>query len=82
VDDATPYERVERTIRDVAGGLAAQAELIDRFAKGAAIPSGKYSVTFSIEYQDVSRTLTAEEVDAVHTRVGAALVERIGATLR
>jgi phenylalanyl-tRNA synthetase beta chain len=82
VDEATPYERVERTIREAAGVLAARVELIDRFAKGAAVPPGKYSVTFAIEYRDPSRTLAAEEAEVAHGRVGEAVVERLGAVLR
>ena len=44
--------------------------------------AGKVSLTFSIEYRDPARTLTAAEVDAVHGHIGQTLAERFGATLR
>ena len=56
-------------------------ELIDRYT-GAPLPSNRYSLTFAIEYRDPSRTLTAEEVDQVHARIGQVLIARLSATLR
>ncbi len=77
----TPCEAVERTIRESAGVLASHVELIDRYT-GKPIPSGKCGLTFSIEYRDPTRTLTATEVDGVHQRIGQTLASRFGATLR
>jgi phenylalanyl-tRNA synthetase beta chain len=54
---------------------------VDLFT-GAPVPQGKRSLTFSIEYQNPSRTLTAEEADAIHQRVVQALVTQHGAVLR
>ncbi len=82
VSTETSFETVDRLIREAAGPAAHRVELIDRFAKGAQVPQGRYSLTFSIDYRDPSRTLTANEVDALHQRVGQALVSRLGATLR
>ena len=81
VGDSTTYEEVVRAIREAAGALAERVELIDRFT-GQQVPSGKYSLTFSIDYRDPSRTLTAAEVDAVHQRIGQALVSQLNAQLR
>ncbi len=81
VKDGMPYERIAQVIRDVAGPLAARVELIDRYA-GKQVPSGKHSLTFSIDYREASRTLAAAEVDAVHQRLVQALAERCGASLR
>ena len=79
--DSATHEEVVRTIREAAGALAERVELIDRFT-GQQVPSGTYSLTFSIDYRDPSRTLTAAEVDAVHQRIGQALVSRLNAQLR
>jgi len=76
-----PFEVIERTIRDVGASLAGRVELIDRYT-GTPVPEGRISLTFSIEYRDPSRTLTAEEVDGLHRRIAQALVDRFGATLR
>jgi phenylalanyl-tRNA synthetase beta chain len=81
VDEHTPCEELSRAIGEVGGTLASHVELIDRYT-GKSIPQGKYSLTFSIEYRDPARTLTAAEVDALHQRIGQALASRFGATLR
>ena len=75
-----PFERVQRAIRDAAGSTADRVDLLDWFTKNA--PAGKHSFTFSIEYRDAARTLTASEADAIHQRVGQALVSQFGAQLR
>ena len=80
IDANALFEAVEKTIRGTAGTAADRVELIDLFTKQ--VPAGKRSLTFSIEYRDPSRTLTAPEVDAVHQRIGQALVSQFGAQLR
>jgi phenylalanyl-tRNA synthetase beta chain len=82
VSEAMLFESVSAVIRQTAGPQAARVELIDRFTKGAQVPPGRYSLTFSIEYRDALRTLTAAEADALHQRITQALVSRCGATLR
>ena len=82
VDDPISFESVAEVIRETAGASAARVALIDRFTKGAQLPPGRHSLTFSIEYRDASRTLTAAEADALHQRIKQALVSRCGATLR
>ena len=81
VSDDVQFSLVDRTIREVGGSLASQVELIDRYS-GPQVPQGKHSLTFSIEYRDPARTLTATEVDALHQRIGHALISRAGAALR
>lgn len=76
------FDAVERVIREAAGPAAARIELIDRFAKGAQAPAGRYSLTFSIEYRDPTRTMTAAEADSLHQRVREAVASRCGAVLR
>ena len=76
-----PFEAIAKTIREAASTSADRVELIDLFI-GKQVPVGKRSLTFSIEYRNSSRTLTASEVDAIHRRIGQALVSRFGAQLR
>jgi len=82
VSTETTCETVDRLIRETAGPTAHRVELIDRFAKGTQVPQGRYSLTFSIDYRDPSRTLTAAEVDALHRRIGQALTEKLHAQIR
>ena len=81
LDEKTPYAEVDRMIREAAGALADRVELIDRFT-GKPVPPGRQSLTFSLEYRDPSKTLTAEEADRVHQRVTQMLVDRLGAVRR
>jgi len=82
VGQETPFEVVDRTIRDVTGAAASRVELIDRFDKGEQLAPGTYSLTFSIEYRNPSRTLTAAEVDALHQRIGQTLTAKLKARIR
>ena len=81
VSDDTSFESVDRAIRETGAPHAARVELIDSF-RGERLPAGQHSLTFSLEYRDPTRTLTALEVDAIHQRIVQALASRFGAKLR
>ncbi len=81
VDARTPFQDLDRAIRETGAPMATRVMLIDRYT-GKQVPSGQCSLTFSIEYRDPSRTLTATEVDAVHERIRQTLATRFRATLR
>lgn len=81
IDHTVPFAAIQQVMRETGRPLATAIELIDRYV-GKQIPAGKTSLTFSIEYRDPARTLTAEEVDAVHQRIGQTLTTRFGVTLR
>ena len=81
VADGVPFQSIEEVIRDLGGPLASRIELIDRYT-GVQVPKGTHSLTVSIDYRDPSRTLTADEVDALHARIGQGLVRRFQAALR
>ena len=82
VGQEIPFETVDRVIRGTAGLMAHRVELIDRFDKGEPLAPGTYSLTFSIEYRDPARTLTAAEVDALHQRIGRTLTDQLQAKIR
>lgn len=75
------FKAVAQAIAETVGDWAARVELIDRYT-GKQVPESKYSATFSIEYRNAARTLTAAEVDDVHKRVTQTLIERFGAVRR
>jgi len=81
VDDDTPFAAIQHAIQDTGGRLTGQVTLIDRYV-GRQIPLGRYSLTFAIEYRDPAKTLTAEEVDDLHRRIGQTLVTKFRAQLR
>lgn len=69
------------SITESAGSLLKKVQLIDRYT-GGQIPDGKISLTYRLEYQDVSRTLEEKEVQEAQERVVRALEHDLGATLR
>jgi len=81
VDNSTPYEVIQASMLQEAGDLAAGIELIDRYT-GKQVPQGKYSLTFSIEYRDLERTLTASEVETRHQHIIQTLQEKFNTKLR
>ncbi|MDP3703638.1 MAG: phenylalanine--tRNA ligase subunit beta [Candidatus Omnitrophota bacterium] len=81
VREGAACEAIEAAIRRVGGTLADRIELSDRYT-GPQVPAGMVSLTFSLEYRDPSRTLTAAEADALHQRIGQELVQRFSAKLR
>jgi phenylalanyl-tRNA synthetase beta chain len=70
-----------QAVRDEQLEYCRRAELVDIY-EGAGVPEGKRSVTLRMEYRADERTLRDEEVDEMHARLVAALVERFGAELR
>lgn len=56
-------------IRDVGGEMVEQVELLDKYENAAKFGEGKTSYTFRITYRDLNKTLTNEEVNALHAKV-------------
>ncbi len=81
VSERISHEQVARVIREQGGQLLSAFALIDRYT-GSSLPVGTYSLTFSLEYRQAQRTLTAEEVDVLHQQITAQLEQTCGAKLR
>ena len=58
-----------------------KVEFFDLFS-GGEVPDGKKSVAYRLTYRDRSRTLTSEEVSAVHAKIRERLRRDLGAELR
>ncbi len=61
--------------------IVRRVELADVY-EGEQIPAGKKSLTYSIEYGIDTRTLTDEEIEAVHSKIKEALVNKFDVAFR
>jgi phenylalanyl-tRNA synthetase beta chain len=75
---ATSAAAVAAGIREHAGPLLRDVSVFDVFP----LPDGGRSVAYRLTFQAEDRTLTDEEINAVHARVAEAVSARFGITLR
>jgi phenylalanyl-tRNA synthetase beta chain len=78
------HAQIEQALRGANEPLLAEVELFDVFAdpSGARIPADKKSLAYSLTYRSTERTLTADEVNAAHTRLKERLKTALAVTLR
>jgi phenylalanyl-tRNA synthetase alpha chain len=69
-------------VRDIGGDLVEQVALIDEYENAEKFGAGKKSYAYRITYRSSDRTLTNEEVDALHKKLEAATAQEFGATVR
>jgi phenylalanyl-tRNA synthetase alpha chain len=69
-------------VRDIAGDLVEQVELIDEYENAERFGANKKSYAYRITYRSSDRTLTNDEVDALHKQIEAATAKEFGATVR
>lgn len=70
-------------IRETVGEeMIEEVQLLDKFENAAKFGEGKVSYTYRVVYRSLERTLTAEEVDALHKKLEAATVETYHAQVR
>lgn len=81
VDENVIAGELQKTIIEAGGKLLKEVSIFDVY-KGDRLPNGKKSIAFSLRYYDPERTLTDEEVTAVHEKVIQAVEQQFGATLR
>ena len=62
-DSGTPAGALVHKVQGAAGELLCRVEVKDRYDRPP-VPEGKVSLMLSLRYQDPSRTLTSEEVQA------------------
>lgn len=56
-------------IRDIGGDTIEEVTLIDKYENAEKFGEGKTSYTFRITYRDLNKTLTNDEVNAMHAKV-------------
>ena len=81
VDDSLPAAAVMGHMKAYPTGLIEDISVFD-FYKGKNIPEGKKSLAFTIRYRANDRTLTDAEIEELHGRLVAYVVERTGAAVR
>ncbi len=81
VADGVPAERVEQAIWSAGGKLLDDVRLFDAY-RGEGVAAGHTSLAFALVYRDPGRTLTDEEVAAVHDKVVRKVTSAVGGELR
>ena len=79
--DEVPAAALLDHAREAGGASLRHAGVFDVY-RGAGLPNGFKSVALGLIFQDNSRTLTDQEVDAIVLAVAHRLRERLGATIR
>jgi phenylalanyl-tRNA synthetase alpha chain len=69
-------------VRDIAGDLVEQVELIDEYSNDEKFGADKKSYAYRIIYRSSERTLTNEEVDVLHKKIEEETVKEFSATVR
>ena len=81
VPESVPVEALLGTVRRAAGGLLTGVVVFDIY-RGQGIADGFKSVAIGLNLQDISRTLTDVDTDAVVAQVVAGLERELDATIR
>ncbi|WEG13927.1 phenylalanine--tRNA ligase subunit beta [Pullulanibacillus sp. KACC 23026] len=81
VEESVQAGVLRETILNAGGDLLKEATLFDLY-KGEHLEPGKKSLAYSLRYYNPEKTLTDEEVTAVHEKVLQAVYQAFGATLR
>jgi phenylalanyl-tRNA synthetase alpha chain len=69
-------------VRDVVGDMAEEMALIDEYENAAKFGEGKKSYAYRVTYRTLDRTLTDEEVNALHKKLEEETVKVYQATIR
>ncbi len=81
VDNEVSAQRVQATIRDVAGDCLTNLQLFDVYS-GEGVESGRKSLALGLTFQDSSRTLTDEEIEGMLETILSQLNQKLNASLR
>jgi phenylalanyl-tRNA synthetase beta chain len=81
VVESVPVQKLLDCVQNAVGGVLRETTVFDIY-RGAGIETGRKSVAIGLNLQDVSRTLTDEETDAIVARVVADLERECSATIR
>lgn len=80
-DEALPVQAVIDAVRSLANPLVVEIRLFDQY-RGSPIPENKQSLAYSIAYRASDRTLTAPEVNTLHTQIITHLSQTLAVEVR
>ena len=69
-------------VRDVIGDMAEEMTLLDKYENADKLGAGKVSYAYRITYRSIDKTLTNDEVNALHKALEKATAETFNATIR
>jgi phenylalanyl-tRNA synthetase beta chain len=81
VDDGFPAQRILDAVKEAAEPLVEEVRVFDHYT-GSPIPAGKKSLAYTIAYRAPNRTLTDDEVNAMHDQLVARLVRQLPLEVR
>lgn len=81
IDTTVSLAAIEQAVKDLAIPELVGFKLFDIYA-GKELPLGKHSIALSLRYRAADRTLTDEEVTAMHDRVVQTLKQEFSAEVR
>jgi phenylalanyl-tRNA synthetase alpha chain len=73
--------RYYEIVREIGDELIEEVKLIDEYEDEKRFGVGKKSYAFRITYRHLDRTLTNEEIDAVHKKIEAKTASEFGAVI-
>jgi phenylalanyl-tRNA synthetase beta chain len=81
VPEQTPYEAIEKGVRNLRLGKLEQMRLFDVF-QSEKLGAGKKSLAINFTFQDAEKTLTDKEIDGWMQKIMTALERELGAEIR
>lgn len=69
-------------VRDIAGDLVEEVELLDRYENDEKFGADKLSYAYRVTYRSLERTLTNSEVEVMHKKLEEVTKTTYGATIR
>lgn len=69
-------------VRDIIGDTAEQVELLDKYENEEKLGAGNVSYAYRITYRSIDKTLTGDEVNALHAELEKATVKEFHAKIR
>jgi phenylalanyl-tRNA synthetase beta chain len=81
VDTEFPAQRILDAVKEASQPLVEEVRVFDHYT-GSPIPTGKKSLAYTIAYRAPDRTLTDDEVNAMHDQLVAQLVRQLPMEVR
>jgi phenylalanyl-tRNA synthetase beta chain len=81
METSVPLAAIEQAVHGLHIPELISVRLFDLYS-GKELPSGKHSIALSLRYRAADRTLTEEEINAMHTRIVSRLTEEFSAEVR